>query len=132
MKLTNRDILVVQGTVAGLMQRSFTLDKLPGKLFYRLNKLNRKLQREAEDFERDRLALVEKYSEAAEEGKPRRVAKDKEKQFMGDIEEILDEELDVDIQPVPKELFLLLPDLELRAEEWVNLALIVEDDLIEK
>jgi len=120
-------------SVASLLQLRFKPQDAPKgwwKLLYRLQKISRKLEKEAEVFDQTRLALVEATSEEPEEGKTRQVSKDKLPEFRAELEKVLEEEVDIDIQPIPAELF---GDLDLAGQDWMNLLPLIEDiEKIEK
>lgn len=125
MKLALKDVLVAQGTVSAILQKKYPLSQLPVKLMYRLQKINTKLTSELEDFEKARLALIRTYVDGdLPDGQIISVPEDKLTEFRAEIEKMVNDEVEVNIQPVPYDLFA---NLDLEASAWLNLFPIIDD-----
>ncbi len=123
MKLTVDDVLAAHVAISGVLQTQFKLGEFPEKLFYRLSKIDRKLSREVDDYERTRVAMVKHFAGDVPEGQPVNVPDDKIPDFLAKIDEVLAEEIELDIQPVPRDLF---DGIVHSGTVWLGLSRIIE------
>ena len=97
---------------------------LPVKVSYRLSKGIKALNRELEDYEEKRVAILKKYS-TEKEGQWE-VDKDKLPDFTKEMTELMNIEIDINAEPVN---LSLIQEIKVSALDLENLAKFINDDL---
>ncbi len=94
MKLKLRTLFEAQRAIQNLLN-----EKLPVKAAYRVQKAIRLIGEELKDFEAVRLDLAKKFADGADE-----VPEEKRPEFNAAIDAVLDEEVEIKIEPIPLSL----------------------------
>lgn len=115
MKITIEQLHSIQVSLGKLLDQD-----LPIRMAYRMGKLAKTVREELNEFEEARVKLVEKIGEKVEEdGKEKiSVPKDKMEVFSQELKSLLDEEVDVDFEPIK---ISDVEDIKLSAIDMANL-----------
>lgn len=112
MKLTLKEIYDSQPSMRKLLMIDF-----PIKTAFKLSRMSRKIGEIFQDLEAQRVKLVEKYGEESENGST--VKAENIEKFQEELNELLQEEEDLGIEPIPLEE---LADAKLSALDMMTLA----------
>lgn len=96
MVVTVNSIFSARPAFQQLVKQSF-----PVKVAYTLGKIIRKVDQELQDFEKQRIALVEKYSGEPDSDGNKTVSAEKIPLFAKEVEELLGLEVDLDVPMIP-------------------------------
>jgi hypothetical protein len=117
---------MVKITLENLRDASMALSKIltqpmAFKLSYRLLKMTKKIRAEQKDLEDARMELVKKYGKKDERG-AYTVPPEKIEKFMDEFNTVLEEEISLDIPPIPQDL-IEEADIKLSAVELASIEL---------
>jgi len=118
MKIKLSEILNSKDSIGKLLER-----ELPIRISFRLTKLIKELDPELQIIEKHRIKLVEKYGKKNEENGNTEVSGDSVADFSKEFNTLLEEELDIDYEPIPissLENISLSPFDVLRLEKFIN------------
>lgn len=127
MKLTLEEVIAAHAAISNLLNMQFSLKDFPLELFYHLSEIEPKLRRRVEAYDRTRVALVKHLAGKSQDGQPQEnvnVPEDKIDEFMEALDKILDVEVEIYCEPIPRELFsgIVQPGLT-----WVRLSKFIAD-----
>lgn len=98
MRLKLAQLLAMQQPLRDLMQQ-----QMPAKAAFRMTRIARQVDQELQTVEEQRVELIKKFGEQSEEGgwqvKPENVTV-----FQSEYQDMLDEEVDLDVSPIPAEM----------------------------
>lgn len=103
-----------------LVKQSFS-----AKVAYRLSKIVRKVDQELQDFEKARVALVEKYARDVDEDGNKTVPPENISMFVKEVEELLNLEVDLDIPLIP---LSWLEDVQLTTEQMILIEFAIDPE----
>ena len=86
---------------------------IDAKIAYKLKKQTAKLRIESEGIEEGRLKIVQKYLE----GKEKIIAKDKAQKFMDEFNKFLNQETEINIDPINVEELINIKDLKISTND---------------
>jgi len=95
MKVRLIEIKLIENSLNKLMEANLNV-----KIAYKLSKLLKKIGQELQDLEENRIRLVKKYSNDAENDKEMKVADDKVDEFQKEFNVLLNVEVDVPFEPI--------------------------------
>ena len=120
MQITLKQVFFGQPVIQKLANQA-----MPIKVAFRMNKLLKKIADEYENIEQQRTVLIKKYGKETDDNKIE-VNKENVEQFTAEFVELLEEETDLDIEPVNASL---LPDsISLTPQEMAAIEFIFSEE----
>jgi hypothetical protein len=124
MKIKLAEIKMIEGSLKKVVDKD-----LPIQLAYRFGKFLKSLNIELQNIEEQRIKLIKKYAVQPQQGQEIKVADGKEPDFYNEFNQLLQQEVNIDFDPIPLAAF---GDISLSAIDIYHLDKIIFDEKIEK